>query len=298
VSVIVFTIMTERIPDRLRKGFKWSMKFLGLESPSDSVVESTLDTLASATQPRILKRSAVEKKTATRDHRSFFTVKREPIIEPTYDYYVVIADDVEKERRNTKQAIEAVLSTKAGNTQVITPDKGGDFFRLALTGNAGKPADLVLLDDAYRSAYMNWLVTPKMMQAITEPLEADFSPYLPPDRGRSILIGQMPDDLYNNPGSINFALLLRAAGFTGKIFVVSSDPPLAEKIAEQAKRLKKAVPVFSEEFPIEGITYKKHLNGSIEYATETKDGRSWNLQELKWGEANLETTLRRMLNFS
>lgn len=72
--------------------------------------------------------------------------------EVPFDFLVVIADDEPASAQSTRQAAEIALkgdNPSEEKNRVRVVESINELFEIALEGNDGKQADVVLLDDAY-----------------------------------------------------------------------------------------------------------------------------------------------------
>jgi hypothetical protein len=202
--------------------------------------------------------------------------------EVPYDFLLVIADDHPTYRRKTHEAVERALKLGEGNTGVVSARDSTDFFDKALVGKQGQQADVVLVDNDY-SGNNSWELDADRIAKFAGTLGRDFSPFVPEKvtrrDGTSYYKGVIGDLYY--PDSVNYSLLLRALGFKGRIFVVSGDPPPAERFLERAEKLRELVPNFPSERPVTGVINKGFLGGDssmIGYATQMKSDGNWDMQ--------------------
>lgn len=166
------------------------------------------------------------------------------------DYFIVIADDRPMQAKQTE--VNAVEMFPDGNSveRIRKAADARDLFLLATQGNAGRPADVVLLDDDYSYQQQEWVIS------------------------NDGYFEQIPPFLYGPADSISFALALRAVGYSGKIVVVSNSPPDAEIIESRTQKYNRRSPDKPLEFPIDGCVLK---NQKI-FAKSRTDTGGWSIQ--------------------
>ncbi len=206
-----------------------------------------------------------------------------------HDYFVVIADDRDEHRYATHDAAEAALSASRPEASVSVRVAAGvnDLFSLALSGNRKQQANVVLLDDDYGNEFDRWNPLATQLQKVVEEAEFDLSPIIEGTRFRHNL---------NAPDSLNLSLLLRAAGYDGKIFVVSSGSPNTDVVKMRTDRVRKDLPTLREGLPIDGFSIKRPYpdRNYISYATSVDSDGDWNYEKVEGG--NLEDTMKILLN--
>lgn len=100
-------------------------------------------------------------------------------------------------------------------------------------------------------------------------------------------------DVFIDTGSINFALILRTLGFKGKIFVVSNSPPDPGDFIERVEDIRKAVPEFPDQLPVNGVTMKRYTSVGILYGDSVRySSGTW---DLKKDQRDLAGTLGQLL---
>lgn len=191
--------------------------------------------------------------------------------EVPHEFLVVVADDEIDVAERTKLSLERLWRDNHQNDQAVKiASDAMDIFRLALTGNAGRPADAVVLDDAYISGGDTiWRPKPDDIIALAKSSGVNFSVF------------EKPIELFcMRSNSTHFALILRALGFQGKILVVSSSPPWPSEIRDSLDQIRKVVPSFSEKLPIDGVSYKRDNDGQgLEYANSEDENGYWATQQ-------------------
>lgn len=202
------------------------------------------------------------------------------------NFGVVVADDEPYWLAQTGAAWDAAIRERGVEGGVSLVNGCQDLLEKVLLGV--KPA-VVVLDHKYEQNYRLWKPTEAMVGDIAVRLGVDFGPIKKPDRGGWNMSGVMPDDLYY-PNSVNFGLLLRYLGFTGKIAVVSNDPPEPDYILRELGDLNEHLQNFgvSVNSPIDAVMGKpsRHFPNDFDYATRIKDdsifgGKRWDWQRVK-----------------
>lgn len=176
---------------------------------------------------------------------------KEPEPEPV-SYFMVVADDEPSYR--TSMAEEAELVCKPiGSYRIAEVERFIDMLKQALMGNAGGPAHAVLLDDSYTNESYRW--TPKFdeAQALAQELGIDLSAYKPPSFKDGSYTPNALSGMWNTASSTSYSLLLRALGYEGKILVLSSGPPDAERIEREHLEVSELVASHPDTFPVDGI---------------------------------------------
>lgn len=191
------------------------------------------------------------------------------------DYLVVVADDEEHHAQATKQAAQGALSegeqaNKNNDIRIVKDAR--ELLTMALEGNAGKPADIVLLDDRYsHNEGGKWNPRLALVEEIAQARGIDYSPYTAKVEVEKDWDMKATDTFIGMPGSMNFALTLRTLGYKGKIFVVSSGPPEVDQIMRRVEDIRRTVSDFPDQMPIDGISMKKYLpDVGILYADSVK----------------------------
>jgi len=186
---------------------------------------------------------------------------------------VVVADDENRWRQIVGMAwMTAFRERGSEDPEVSLVNGSAQLLEEVLTKS--KP-DVVVLDHDYKQGdYRSWEITEALVEDMALKLGIDFNPIKKPDRGGWSMSGVMPDDLYY-PSSINFGLILRYLGFTGKIVVVSSDPPEADYILRELNELNAHLKNFDMEVgsPIDAVICKpsKYHPKNFEFATKISD---------------------------
>ena len=198
-----------------------------------------------------------------------------------YLFLAVVADDEIDVAENTGRALKQVFQEqeqKDGNVKIA--QNVMDKFELALAGNAGKPADVVILDDAYIQGGGLWRPDSNAIIALAESSGISFFDFEKQVKDPWNTESRPIEVLCNGGNSTNFALILRALGYAGKIFVVSSAPPEPYEIRDRLNLIRIMVPNFPDKLPIDGISYKRDQDGhGLPYANSvSKDGRFWDTQ--------------------
>lgn len=200
-----------------------------------------------------------------------------------HEFLVVVADDEIDVAENTRQSLEQVWRKNHQNGRAVEiASNAMDIFRLALVGNAGKAADAVILDDAYIRNGSLWRPNPDDVIALAKSSDVNFSAFeeeveIPPVKGATYKPIEL---LCMQTNSTNFALILRALGYQGKIFVVSSAPPPPSWIRESLNQIRSVVPSFPEKLPIDGVSHKRDHDGhGLEYANSEGENGYWAVQQ-------------------
>lgn len=202
-----------------------------------------------------------------------------------YTFLVAIADDYYSDRILSQRGVEASLALTNPNSGVIAPDTAIAFFNTAMRGKQGEQADVAFLDDNYGSDAKRWHPEPEKIIHLAQTLGIDFARFTPEKvqrRDRSFYYRLEGMDNFYYAGSVNYSLILRALGFMGSIFVVSSDPPPARQFMEAAEKIRTAIPTFYPESPINGMIHKETFSGmnSLIYATEARTDGSWDTKRI------------------
>lgn len=200
-----------------------------------------------------------------------------------YGFLVVIADDYKGDRENTRRVVEEALGLTDQSSGVIAAESAIEFFNTALRGKQGGQADVALVDHDY--SYDNphrpkWRPEPDEIVRLAKTIGIDFSRSTPVKKQRrdgTIYYAVEGMQGFYYPDSINYSLILRALGFEGSIFVVSSDPPPASLFIKPADRIRKAVLTFYPGSPINGMISKNTFDcGSLAYSTAVTEPGRWN----------------------
>ena len=193
--------------------------------------------------------------------------------EVPYKYLVVVADDEEKYAHAVKSAAENALNSKESSDHngVVVVTSAEELLNVVLTGNNGRSADVVLLDDAYILNNGQWNLRLSLVEKVALQQGIDYSPFTDKvvnERGFS----QRAMDVYlGRPGSINFALTLRTLGYPGKIFVISSAPPDPDQFMRGVAHIRENIPSFPDQMPIDGVSRKRFMPGiGMQYANSIR----------------------------
>lgn len=180
---------------------------------------------------------------------------------PPVDRFIVVTDDVESLAKATQYEVNRYLQSNPEVThRCEVASSFSKLLELAFNGNAGQPAEVILLDHNYAQAPTQW---PRdFRHLVSQYAEA-----------RGIDVSDMlenPDTLriFKNATSVNYALVLRALGFEGKIFVISSAPPDAQLIKYVTDLWNNSLPNHQVEFPIQGYSMKAGRD-TLAYSTST-----------------------------
>ncbi len=198
------------------------------------------------------------------------------------DYGVVVADDEKWWAERTAGAWKEAL-TKEGVNSGIKVVSG---YQELLKSIKMTPA-LIVLDHKYEENYRLWRPEEVELENLAREMGVDFNPIKKPDRGGWI-VSDMPDGLYH-PNSVNFGLLLRYFGFTGKIVVVSSDPPEPDYITRELTDLNTHLGSFDLEVsdPIDAVVCKpsRYHPNQFQYATQRRASTQgeiwWDYQQIE-----------------
>lgn len=207
------------------------------------------------------------------------------IVEIPHKFFVVVADDEIDIAEKTGQSLEQIFNEQAReDARVKIAQNAMDIFELALTGNAGRPADAVILDDAYIfGGESTWRPEPEDIIALANSSDINFSAFekpveIPPIKGSKYRPIEL---LCMRSNSTNFALILRSLGYQGKIFVVSSAPPRPSEIRASLDQIRGAVSSFPDRLPIDGVSYKRDNDGhGLWFANAVSaDGTHWDIKQ-------------------
>lgn len=203
-----------------------------------------------------------------------------------FNLKVVVADDEAGVAKRTKIMWEKALQDKGGFGFEVSTVTG--YEELLQTALIGVSPDVVVLDHKYEEDYGSWRPTEEGLERIASAAGLDFAPIKKPDRGGWEVSGEMPDDLYH-PNSVHFGLLLRYLGFTGKIVVVSNDPPEPDYVLREFSDLNTYLDKFGITVidPIDGVLLKpsryepNKFSYATRYAPSFLGGNRWDWQNVE-----------------
>ncbi len=200
------------------------------------------------------------------------------------DYLVVIAEAQDDDRLTIADFARTATPTEGYVNRVIAPNNARDFFRAAMWGKGGKPADAVLLSMDSKKIGAQWMVPQHKVEEFLTRLGGDFTTSMPKNLR----------DLSDDPSNINYAFLLDALRFPGKKYTIFSGAvPSAPSIAKRAEEIRALVPKYPQDFPIDGYSLKHpYPTGVIYLATGLENG-DWDTFSTE-GEG-LKTSLKILL---
>ncbi len=147
----------------------------------------------------------------------------EPSGEHPFDVYIVVADDEIGFRNQTKAELEAYLSGYPNiRSGLAFPTSTRKLLTEAVKGNAGKAADIVLLDQMLEHRRNNWAIHGVDLQIWARNKGI---PFPNTKNRRKVPEGILEQIFYFNHFSSDgpmLALLLRSAGYTGYLGILSN----------------------------------------------------------------------------
>jgi|GEM_PF-3527302 len=211
------------------------------------------------------------------------------------DLLVVVFDDMPNARADTKARVGLNIEGAGKTFRIETPANILDALNTALRGKSSGQADVVLLDHRYYDNLKSWLPDPAQLARLAETTGVEFEAFIPTEiirwDGSKYFEDNGAGQLYY-PSSISNSLLLRALGYQGKIFVVSSDPPEPAAYLQYVEKLRAAVPSFPAGLPLNGMIHKGKHTEQLFYATEVDENDRW-VVEVSRGDQ--EVVFRRLV---
>jgi len=201
-------------------------------------------------------------------------------------HYVVVADDEERHRRNNSTFVTQALTNRGVHNPMVTSvSTFQDLCVQVFSGNKGIPATYVTLDNRYDYADNGeWEITRPFIQKLGEELHINAGKMQKLlEISHELNQGLKPQELFSAANSVTLCLLLRILGFTGKIVVVSSEPPSIKYIEQFSSALFEYFPEEIKEgkLPFDGCVLKNNKGPPIWCATGKKnDSQEWNMQSV------------------
>lgn len=205
------------------------------------------------------------------------TVKEKP--SKPFDFLVVTADDDEYQAKSNAFSTDSVIKAQSrANGGVVVATGSKDLFERVFDYKDGKQADVVLLDNRF-----------DINQAVWEINEHTVAPWL---NRHGFDVNKKLINWCENVNGTKLGILLRAAGFTGKLFYVSGDPDEPHQIESKMESFGQATGIALKTLPFDGYTTKRSIADiMIRWSDEIDGDRNWIKKFFKGKEVSIFDTL-------